>query len=219
MRVFERFTTVAGLSGGRARSSSGGARSPSSSRCSATTWRTTSGCSTRSWRCSPQLATRRPVTWSGTVRAPLTDQRVHPALEAAPLPTWVGVGGSQHSVVRTAQYGLPMMLAIIGGSPLAFAPFVELYQRPLPSNARRTGGRPPPRPRGRHRQTARERCTGPLRGHARPHRRRSGWGPMTRTQFEAAAGPDNALMVRCAGDGGGEDRPGRSRSSACPAST
>jgi probable LLM family oxidoreductase len=71
------------------------------------------------------------VTWEGTVRTALTDQPVFPRLEHAPLRTWVGVGGSPESVVRTARYGLPMMLAIIGGAPARFAPYVELYRRAL----------------------------------------------------------------------------------------
>jgi probable LLM family oxidoreductase len=69
------------------------------------------------------------VTWQGTTRAALTNQRVFPAVEAGPLKTWVGVGGSPESVVRAARYDLPMMLAIIGGQPTRFKPYVELYRR------------------------------------------------------------------------------------------
>jgi probable LLM family oxidoreductase len=69
-----------------------------------------------------------PVTWSGSVRAPLHAQRVWPTGEQPALPVWVGVGGSPESVVRTARHGLPMMLAIIGGPPDRFAPHVELYR-------------------------------------------------------------------------------------------
>src|SRR4051812_10332226 len=72
-----------------------------------------------------------PVTWSGTSRSPLTDQRVHPPLPEGHLPTWVGVGGSPQSVIRAARFGLPLMLAIIGGHPSRFAPYVELYKRAL----------------------------------------------------------------------------------------
>ena len=34
------------------------------------------------------------VTWSGTVRAPLTDQTLHPRMRPGGIPTWIGVGGS-----------------------------------------------------------------------------------------------------------------------------
>jgi probable LLM family oxidoreductase len=78
-----------------------------------------------------RLLRDQPVTWSGTVRSPLTEQYVRPAIAAGNVPAWVGVGGSPQSVVRAARYGLPMMLAIIGGSPSRFAPYVELYKRAL----------------------------------------------------------------------------------------
>jgi Luciferase-like monooxygenase len=39
------------------------------------------------------------------------------------------VGGSPQSVVRTAYYGLRLMLAIIGGPPQRFAPYLDLYRR------------------------------------------------------------------------------------------
>jgi probable LLM family oxidoreductase len=68
------------------------------------------------------------VTWSGTVRTPLVNQRVFPPAERAPIPTWVGVGGSPESVVRAARNGLPLMLAIIGGSASRFRPYVDLYR-------------------------------------------------------------------------------------------
>ena len=54
-----------------------------------------------------------------------------PAGGAAPLSTWVGVGGSPESVVRAARYRFPLTLAIIGGDSLRFAPYVELYYRAL----------------------------------------------------------------------------------------
>ena len=78
-----------------------------------------------------RLIRDQPVTWSGTVRTPLIDQFVSPPLPAGHLPTWVGVGGSPQSVIRAARYGLPLMLAVIGGPPSRFAPFVDLYKRAL----------------------------------------------------------------------------------------
>ncbi len=77
-----------------------------------------------------QDRTGEPVTWRGTTRAPLTRQRVYPTTEGG-LTTWVGVGGSPQSVVRAARYRLPLMLAIIGGDPRRFLPYVDLYHREL----------------------------------------------------------------------------------------
>jgi probable LLM family oxidoreductase len=76
-----------------------------------------------------KLLDEKPVTWSGTKRAPLVNADVFPKTESGRLPTWVGVGGSPQSVVRTARYGLPLMLAIIGGAPQRFAPYLDLYRR------------------------------------------------------------------------------------------
>jgi probable LLM family oxidoreductase len=78
-----------------------------------------------------RLLRDQPVTWSGTVRSPLTDQYVMPPLPKGHLPTWVGVGGSPGSIVRAARYGLPLIFAGIGGSPTRFAPLVDLYEKSL----------------------------------------------------------------------------------------
>ncbi|MEW5930590.1 MAG: LLM class flavin-dependent oxidoreductase [Gemmatimonadota bacterium] len=75
--------------------------------------------------------TGEPVTWSGRTRPPLARQRVFPRTEHGSLKSWIGVGGSPESVVRAARYRLPLMLAIIGGSPRRFAPYVELFHRSL----------------------------------------------------------------------------------------
>ena len=72
-----------------------------------------------------------PVTWEGTTRAALTDQHVYPKTDSGSIRTWVGVGGSPESVVRAARYGFPLTLAIIGGAPARFAPYVDLYHRAL----------------------------------------------------------------------------------------
>jgi probable LLM family oxidoreductase len=78
-----------------------------------------------------RLLREQPVTWSGKFRSALTDQFVSPPLPKGRMPTWVGVGGSPQSVLRAARFGLPLMLAVIGGKPERFAPYVELYQRAL----------------------------------------------------------------------------------------
>lgn len=84
------------------------------------------------------------VTWSGKTRPPLTRQRVYPPLGPQGLKTWIGVGGSPQSVVRAVRYDMPMMLAIIGGAPERFLPFVDLYKRA------QTEARRPPQPLGVH---------------------------------------------------------------------
>jgi probable LLM family oxidoreductase len=78
-----------------------------------------------------RLLRDQPVTWSGKFRSSLTNQYLSPPLPEGHLPVWVGVGGSPQSVVRAARYGLPLMLAVIGGPPIRFLPLVELYKRAL----------------------------------------------------------------------------------------
>ncbi len=75
------------------------------------------------------LIRQEPVTWQGTTRPPLKNQRVFPPVESGHLKTWIGVGGSPESVVRAARYNMPLMLAIIGGDPTRFRPYVDLYHR------------------------------------------------------------------------------------------
>jgi probable LLM family oxidoreductase len=75
--------------------------------------------------------TGEPARWKGTIRSALEGVRVSPRVENPPLTTWVGVGGSPQSVVRAARYRFPLTLAIIGGEPRRFLPYVELYYQSL----------------------------------------------------------------------------------------
>ncbi|WP_420859546.1 LLM class flavin-dependent oxidoreductase [Marivivens marinus] len=85
-----------------------------------------------------------PVEWSGQTRPALTGQEIFPPLGPKGLPTWIGVGGSPESVVRAVRYDLPMILAIIGGNPTRFRPFVQLYHDAYAKLGK------PPRPLGVH---------------------------------------------------------------------
>lgn len=78
-----------------------------------------------------KLLPQTPVSWSGKTRAPLKNQMVYPPVEHGALKTWIGVGGSPNSAVRAAYYGLPMIVAIIGGDPARFLPFFDLYRQSL----------------------------------------------------------------------------------------
>src|ERR1700731_3917270 len=84
------------------------------------------------------------VTWRGKLRPPLNNQRLFPQIEHGTLKTWIGVGGSPESVVRAAHYDLPLMLAIIGGDPKRFAPYLDLYHHAFQQIGR------PARPIGVH---------------------------------------------------------------------
>lgn len=143
------------------------------------------------------LIEERPVTWSGRTRAPLRGQVVYPPVEHGRLPAWVGVGGSPESVVRAARHGFPLMLAIIGGSPARFTPLVDLYHRALERLGR------PRLPIGAHSPGHVAETDDLAREHLWPHHAalmnrigaERGWPPITRAHFEREAGPDGALFV------------------------
>lgn len=69
------------------------------------------------------------ITWQGKHRPSIQNRGVYPRPVQDPLPVWIGSGGNQESVVRAGVLGLPLVLAIIGGSPRQFAPLVELYKK------------------------------------------------------------------------------------------
>ena len=138
-----------------------------------------------------------PVTWEGETRAPLTDQAIYPPLERGLLPTWVGVGGTPESVMRAARHGFQLMLAIIGGEPARFTPYVELYERALAELGH------PRLPVGCHSPGHVAETDAQARAELWPHfleqrtriGRERGWPPPTRAQFEREAGPTGAIFV------------------------
>jgi len=138
-----------------------------------------------------------PVTWSGDTRAGLTNQIVYPPIAQGRLRAWVGVGGSPASVVRAARHGLPLTLAIIGGSARRFIPFVELYRRSLDQFGK------PLQPIAAHSPGHVAATDQQAKDDLWPHYqtmmnrigRERGWPPVSRDHFEQEAGPDGALYV------------------------
>jgi len=133
------------------------------------------------------LLKNEPVTWRGQTRPPLTDQRIFPPIESGTLKTWIGVGGSPESVIRAAHYDLPLMLAIIGGDPNRFRPYVDLYHRAFAQFGR------PVREIGVHSHgyvaetddQAREELWPDYKTMRDRIGAERGWPPMTRTQFDS----------------------------------
>jgi alkanesulfonate monooxygenase SsuD/methylene tetrahydromethanopterin reductase-like flavin-dependent oxidoreductase (luciferase family) len=118
-------------------------------------------------------------------------------VEQPPLRTWIGVGGTPESVVRAARYGLPLTLAIIGGNPRRFLPFVDLYHRALDA------AKQPRQPIAAHSpghvaatdEEAREQLWPHFQAMMTRIGRERGWPPMDRAHFDHETGPDGALCV------------------------
>ena len=68
------------------------------------------------------------VTWAGPHRRrPLHEATIVPRPEA-PLPLWLGTGGSPESVLRAVELGLPLFLGVLGGSPEHWARYGAAYR-------------------------------------------------------------------------------------------
>lgn len=131
IRVFERFSTIDALSGGRAEVVLGRGSFTESFPLFGFDLRDYETLFAEKLDLFSHLLDEGPVTWEGSTRRPLTDQEVWPKTESGRLSTWIAVGGSPQSVVRAASYRIPLMLAIIGGPAQRFAPFADLYRRYL----------------------------------------------------------------------------------------
>ena len=137
------------------------------------------------------------VTWSGRFRTSLAGEGVYPRPLQNPLPVWVAVGGTPESAVRAGSLGLPMALAIIGGMPEQFKPFAELHRR-----AAREAGHEPPRlsinSHGYIAPTSEEALDESFPYVAAAMNRigrERGWPPLTRADYEASAALRGANFV------------------------
>jgi probable LLM family oxidoreductase len=131
VRVFQRYATLDGVSGGRAEVILGRGSSTESFPIFGYDLNDYEELFEEKLALFAELLREKPVTWSGNTRAALDGLSIYPHSESGAIPTWVGVGGSPQSVVRTAGYGFSLMLAIIGGDTARFAPFSQLFQQAL----------------------------------------------------------------------------------------
>ena len=75
-----------------------------------------------------QLNKEEIFSWEGKYTQTVNKRGVYPRPYQKEIPIWIGVGGTPESVIRAAEHGLPMALAIIGGLPARFTPYVQLYR-------------------------------------------------------------------------------------------
>ncbi len=144
-----------------------------------------------------KVRAQRPVHWDGRTRPPISGLSVYPPLEHHLLPAWIGVGGTPESVLRCAEYGYPVIFAIIGGQPRSFAPLAGLYREAMTRYGH------PLQQMATHSPGHIAATDGEAREELFPHwlalRNRigaeRGWGPGSRAEFDALCEPEGALYV------------------------
>jgi probable LLM family oxidoreductase len=139
------------------------------------------------------------ISWKGKHTQTINNLGVYPRPYQKKLPIWVAVGGTPESVVRAAEFGLPMALAIIGGMPARFAPYVQLYRDvykkaghdlnkiQLSINSHTYIADTP--------EQARDEFYPPYADVMTRIGKERGWPPTDRRQFDASTGPEAALLV------------------------
>jgi probable LLM family oxidoreductase len=140
------------------------------------------------------------INWPGGKHTrPIPGLELYPRPVQSPLPLWIAVGGTPNSVARAAYYGLPLMVAIIGGQPIQFAPLVKFYRE----TAGKVGHDPSTLPVGisshgfiaDDSQSARD-IAFPAHSAAMSRiGKERGWPPTTRAQFDAGTTPEGAYFV------------------------
>jgi probable LLM family oxidoreductase len=144
-----------------------------------------------------KVRAQKPIHWEGRTRPAINGLSVYPPLEHHLLPAWIGVGGTPESVLRCAEYGYPIIFAIIGGEPRSFAPLANLYREamakyghPMQQMATHSPG---------HVAATDEEAREEFFPHWLGQRNRigaeRGWGPGSRREFDVMCTPEGALYV------------------------
>lgn len=138
------------------------------------------------------------VTWSGKLRAPLHGQSIQPRPDNdRELPVWIAVGGTPQSVQRAAVLGLPLIVAIIGGMPEQFKPLMDYYKKAYVAM-----GHTAPMQLGIHShafiQEDQKLIDDYFNNYASQMNRIGrdrGWAPYSRAQYEGGRSADGALFI------------------------
>ncbi|MDJ0354156.1 LLM class flavin-dependent oxidoreductase [Pseudarthrobacter sp. PH31-O2] len=140
---------------------------------------------------------QQPIHWEGRTRPSISGLSAYPPLEHHLLPAWIGVGGTPESVLRCAEYGYPIIFAIIGGEPRSFAPLANLYRdamakygHPMQQIATHSPGHIAATD-----EEAREEFFPHWLGQRNLIGAERGWGPGNRAEFDAMCTQEGALYV------------------------
>ena len=199
VRVFQQFATVDLLSGGRAEIMAGRGSFIESFPLFGYNLNDYDALFSEKLEMLIRLTENEKINWKGKHTQSINNLGVYPRPYQQKLPIWVAVGGTPESVVRAAEYGLPMALAIIGGMPARFAPYAQLYR----DTYKKAG----------HDESKMQLCINSHTYIADDAQKASdeffppyaevmgrigkerGWSGMNRQQFDAATSPQGALLV------------------------
>lgn len=139
------------------------------------------------------------VNWKGKLRPSIDNLGVYPRPLQPKIPIWLAAGGTPESAVRAATLDLPLMLAIIGGSPQQFVPFINLYK----NTALQKGKSLNEIQLGVNNHMYVKEDGDKARNDYFPYYfnmmskigRERGWPPLSREHYERLCGPQGALMV------------------------
>ncbi len=199
VRVFQEFSTVDLLSGGRAEILAGRGSFIESFPLFGYDLRDYDTLFSEKLELLLKIREQTTISWQGEHRAPLDRQSIYPRPVQQPLPVWVGVGGNPQSVIRAGTLGLPMALAIIGGEPARFKALVDLYREA----ARRAGHDPAKLPVSINSHGYIAEDSQKAADEIFPYYvdvmgrigKERGWPPLSRGQFEASRAPTGSDFV------------------------
>jgi probable LLM family oxidoreductase len=139
------------------------------------------------------------LSWRGKHRPSFDDLGVYPRPYQKEIPLWVAAGGTPASAVRAALLGLPLMLAIIGGTAEQFQSFVNLYK-----DTWKKSGKDPGELKlginnhvyiGEDSQTAADEFYPYYASMMNRVGAERGWPPLSRGHYDQSRSPKAALMV------------------------
>lgn len=199
VRVFQRFATVDGISNGRAEIMAGRGSFIESFPLFGYNLEDYHDLFDEKLELLLKICESEKVSWHGGHRPAIDNLGVYPRPDQKKLPVWIASGGTPQSAARAGQLGLPLALAIIGGSPAQFAPIVQLYKRA----AAKAGHDPETLPIACHShgfvwdttEEAAEIFFPPTQHAMNILGRERGWGHYSRTSYDAARSIDGALYV------------------------
>lgn len=146
-----------------------------------------------------QINQQQTVSWKGRFRLPMVKQEVYPRAFNKLLDMWIAVGGTPESVLRAGKYGLPVIFAIIGGSPAQFKPLFDYYRKVYghfkhPADQLKTGVHIHAF-FGDDSKTVADQYFPRYAAQMNRIGRERGWSPYTRDQFEFGRGKEGALII------------------------